>query len=51
VPDKFIHAPWKFTTGKLDYSPPIVDHAQARSITLALFRRAGEQGKPPEQGF
>jgi deoxyribodipyrimidine photo-lyase len=51
VPDKFIHAPWKYATAPVDYPPPIVDHAQARTITLALFHRAGEQGKPPEQGF
>jgi len=43
VPDKFIHAPWKYAAGMGDYPPPIVDHAQARAITLALFRRAGEQ--------
>jgi deoxyribodipyrimidine photo-lyase len=40
VPDKFIHAPWKFSAGKLDYPPPIVDHAQARAITLELFKQA-----------
>ncbi len=43
VPDKFIHAPWKYAAGMVYYPPPIVDHAQARAITLALFRRAGEQ--------
>jgi deoxyribodipyrimidine photo-lyase len=40
VPDKFIHAPWKLATGKPNYPPPIVDHAQARAMTLALFREA-----------
>jgi deoxyribodipyrimidine photo-lyase len=43
LPDKFIHAPWKFTTGKLDYPPPIVDHAQARAITLELFKQAASR--------
>ena len=41
VPDKFIHAPWQLATAAgLDYPPPIVDHAQARTITLELFKLA-----------
>lgn len=40
VPDKFIHAPWKHSAGSANYPPPIVDHAQARAITLALFKSA-----------
>ncbi|OYY95424.1 MAG: deoxyribodipyrimidine photolyase [Hydrogenophilales bacterium 28-61-23] len=40
VPDKFIHAPWKFTASTLDYPPPIVDHARARAVTLNLFKQA-----------
>jgi len=41
VPDKVIHAPWKHAAGTPGYPPPIVDHAQARAITLALFRAVG----------
>ena len=40
VPDKFIHAPWKYAAAILDYPPPIVDHAHARAITLELFKSA-----------
>ncbi len=40
VPDKFIHAPWKHLGGTPGYPPPIVDHAQARAITLELFKPA-----------
>jgi deoxyribodipyrimidine photo-lyase len=40
VPDKFIHAPWKYAAAVQGYPPPLVDHAQARAITLALFREA-----------
>ena len=49
VPDKFIHAPWKMTTAQQtecgvvlgrDYPGPLVDHARAREITLALFKGA-----------
>ena len=40
MPDKFIHAPWKHKATVPDYPPPIVDHAQARATTLALFRSA-----------
>jgi deoxyribodipyrimidine photo-lyase len=49
VPDEYLHAPWKmpasvqnacgFVPGR-DYPWPIVDHAQARQTTLALFRSA-----------
>jgi deoxyribodipyrimidine photo-lyase len=47
VPDRYLHAPWQMpqrvqaacgvAIGR-DYPPPIVDHAQARQATLALFR-------------
>jgi deoxyribodipyrimidine photo-lyase len=40
VPDKLIHAPWKLPPGALNYPAPIVDHAHARAITLALFKQA-----------
>jgi len=46
VPDQHIHAPWKMgaeesrkagiVIGK-DYPAPIVDHAEARAVTLALY--------------
>ncbi|MCU0840429.1 MAG: DNA photolyase family protein [Thiobacillaceae bacterium] len=49
VPDKYLHAPWRMPEpvqaacgvriGR-DYPPPIVDHAHAREVTLALFRDA-----------
>ncbi len=47
VPDKFIHAPWTMAPAQQtacgvvigrDYPPPLVDHAQARAATLALYR-------------
>jgi len=38
--DKFIHAPWKQLDAKFNYPPPIVEHAQARAITLDLFKQA-----------
>jgi deoxyribodipyrimidine photo-lyase len=47
VPEQFLHAPWKMSSGQQaacgvrigsDYPAPIVDHARARSETLALFR-------------
>jgi deoxyribodipyrimidine photo-lyase len=37
VPDKFLHAPWR-AGGVVGYPAPIVDHAQARIVTLALFK-------------
>jgi deoxyribodipyrimidine photo-lyase len=50
VPDKYLHAPWTMpgpvqaqcgvVIGR-DYPPPVVDHAQARLATLALFKAAG----------
>lgn len=59
VPDKYLHAPWTLPAAEQarcgvvigrDYPPPIVDHAQARLATLALFRGAGGDGwtKPGE---
>jgi deoxyribodipyrimidine photo-lyase len=47
VPDKHIHAPWQMSDEEQaqsgvvigrDYPPPIVDHAQARRVTLDLFK-------------
>jgi deoxyribodipyrimidine photo-lyase len=43
VPDKFIHAQWKHPASTPAYPPPIVDHARARAITLALFRGGGAE--------
>lgn len=49
VPDKYLHAPWRMPVSMQeacgvvlgrDYPWPIVDHAQARQTTLALFRNA-----------
>jgi deoxyribodipyrimidine photo-lyase len=49
VPSKLVHAPWTMrgvdqeTAGCVigrDYPAPIVDHARARAITLALYGRA-----------
>lgn len=51
VPTPYIHAPWQLTPAQQqryrvhiarDYPAPIVDHATARALTLALF---GEHGK------
>ncbi|MGL4232210.1 MAG: cryptochrome/photolyase family protein [Casimicrobium sp.] len=52
--NKDIHAPWltspveqrarNFTPGK-DYPLPVVDHAQARTATLAEFKRALAEGR------
>jgi len=50
VPDKYIHAPWKMPAAEAercgvvigrDYPPPMVDHARAREVTLALFKGVG----------
>ena len=50
VSDKFLHAPWKMAAGEQerygvvigrDYPLPIVDHGQAREVTLALFKGVG----------
>jgi deoxyribodipyrimidine photo-lyase len=47
VPDRHIHAPWLMSDEEQtqsgvvigrDYPPPIVDHAQARKVTLELFK-------------
>jgi deoxyribodipyrimidine photo-lyase len=47
VPPKFIHAPWKMNSTEQmacgvtighDYPAPVVDHAAARSITLARYQ-------------
>ena len=49
VPDKYLHAPWKMSAADQercgvvvgrDYPLPIVDHARAREVTLALFKGA-----------
>ena len=48
-PDKWIHAPWRMPPGEralCAYPAPIVDHAQARIKTIALFQDAiGNQGE------
>lgn len=55
VPDRFIHAPWKMNAAQRsacgvvigrDYPPPLVDHAQARALTLALYRVAAPADDP-----
>lgn len=47
LPAKYIHAPWLLpaelqrtygVTIGMDYPVPIVDHAAARAVTLALFK-------------
>ncbi|MCP5279117.1 MAG: hypothetical protein H6935_12255 [Thiobacillus sp.] len=47
VSDRFLHAPWKMSVAEQvgfgvvmgrDYPLPIVDHARAREVTLALFK-------------
>ena len=49
VPQRFVHAPWEMAEGQqracgcvvgTDYPAPIVDHAEARSRTLARFEAA-----------
>jgi deoxyribodipyrimidine photo-lyase len=50
VPAKYVHAPWQLPNelqhaygvmiGR-DYPAPLVDHAAARALTLALFKSAG----------
>jgi deoxyribodipyrimidine photo-lyase len=49
VPRRHIHAPWRMTVEEQtaasvrigrDYPAPIVDHAQAREVTLQLYRAA-----------
>ncbi|WP_052284846.1 deoxyribodipyrimidine photo-lyase [Kluyvera genomosp. 1] len=43
VPDKAIHQPWGWADKQgvtLDYPQPIVDHAQARVVTLAAYEAA-----------
>lgn len=58
VPDKYVHAPWKMPASEQarcrvvvgrDYPGPIVDHARARQVTLALFKDAG-QPLPRQRG-
>ncbi|MDR9828252.1 deoxyribodipyrimidine photo-lyase [Vibrio sp. FNV 38] len=41
VPNRHIHAPWKWSEFEsVDYPPPIVDHKAEREITLALYKEA-----------
>ncbi|MFZ3389646.1 deoxyribodipyrimidine photo-lyase [Buttiauxella gaviniae] len=43
IPDKYIHTPWVWADKqqlKLDYPRPIVDHKQARIVTLAAYEAA-----------
>jgi deoxyribodipyrimidine photo-lyase len=46
VPDRYIHAPWQMPAAEqdacgvrlgVDYPTPVVDHAPARAVTLALY--------------
>ena len=49
LPDKAIHTPhdWLARHGRAgSYPPPIVDHAQARLLTLAMFRSLGSTDEP-----
>lgn len=55
VPTRHIHAPWLMSAGEQaacgviigrDYPRPIVDHAQARKITLELYGKARSSGDP-----
>ena len=49
LPDKAIHTPhdWLARHGRAgSYPPPIVDHAQARRLTLAMFRALGSTDEP-----
>ncbi|UNH30892.1 deoxyribodipyrimidine photo-lyase [Moellerella wisconsensis] len=46
VPDKYIHTPHEWADSQkviLDYPQPIVDHSEARKITLEAFERAKNQ--------
>ena len=49
VPERYVHAPWTMSAEQQeavgvkigrDYPAPIVDHAQARAITLKLYAEA-----------
>jgi deoxyribodipyrimidine photo-lyase len=55
MPMRHIHAPWLMSDQEQaacgvilgrDYPWPIVDHAQARKITLELYGKAGSSGDP-----
>lgn len=39
VPKKWIHAPWEMPLAAPDYSPPIVDHGEARKKALASYQK------------
>jgi deoxyribodipyrimidine photo-lyase len=50
VPDRYIHAPWQMPPLEqaacgvrigVDYPAPVVDHAAARAVALALYGRVG----------
>jgi deoxyribodipyrimidine photo-lyase len=54
VPDRHIHAPWLMDTAEQarcgveigrDYPAPIVDHAAARKVTLALYGQARHEAR------
>jgi len=38
LPKKLIHTPWLYE-GPLDYPPPMVDHAEARKVALAAYKK------------
>ena len=57
VPAKFIHAPWLLTAAQQqdfgvkigqDYPAPVVNHAQARELTLALFKTHSASTSTPD---
>ena len=49
VADEDIHAPWMMAAPPPGYPHPIVDHAQAREHTLAVFRQLRHTVKDPEE--
>ena len=59
VPDKLVHAPWKMAVPEQqaagcvigrDYPAPVVDHDQARRVTLERYAKVRDRGRPGEQG-
>jgi deoxyribodipyrimidine photo-lyase len=57
VPGRHIHAPWLMDAAEQarcgveigrDYPGPIVDHAAARKVTLALYGKAGHEARGAE---
>jgi deoxyribodipyrimidine photo-lyase len=57
VPDRHVHAPWEMPAATQkqcgcrighDYPAPIVDHKEARTLTLAAYRKARERYIPEQ---